>query len=478
MKALPFVLSVIATVVAVLALAATLSSRDGDVAELRARVAELERGARAAPAKPGAPGAAEGAERPRRTRRNRSPAPSDPPVEAEPVVPVVRPAVSPATAGDAAAGNATGSAQSFLTGWVRSFETQPKGSDFFRLAVEAYAPDLVADLRGYLADARQPPALRLWVAKILSAPRFSDDPYAIDALVDALQTSPTGDLAKAVIDGIAGGGGPRHAVRLEALVPTTTDTTARMALIKGVAATAGQHANAALLRLFGREQHEGVRAAIVASINPLDETSGLQLIRRAASDDHYPVRNRGAERLGVFRSDDARALLDEWLAWEKEHAVRARLSAARAQQDEIPSYDVRRVLGPPDVPTPGADHVNAWCPAQENAGTEWLELTYAKAVDATVVRVYEVYTGGAVARVDVRSPGGSWRVGWEGTSDLHGGGTFEARLSSPGVAVNAVRVTLDTGRHKGWHEIDAVELVGPDGSAFATDATASSTWGQ
>ncbi len=43
---------------------------------------------------------------------------------------------------------------------------------------------------------------------------------------------------------------------------------------------------------------------------------------------------------------------------------------------------------------------------------------------------------------------------------------------------HAVRVTLDTARHTGWHEIDAVELVGPDGSAFATDATASSTWGQ
>jgi hypothetical protein len=35
---------------------------------------------------------------------------------------------------------------------------------------------------------------------------------------------------------------------------------------------------------------------------------------------------------------------------------------------------------------------------------------------------------------------------------------------------------MDTKRGKGWNEIDAVELIGQDGSAWATDAAASSTY--
>jgi len=41
-----------------------------------------------------------------------------------------------------------------------------------------------------------------------------------------------------------------------------------------------------------------------------------------------------------------------------------------------------------------------------------------------------------------------------------------------------VRVVLDTHRVNGWNEIDSVELVGPDGRAWATSATASSIYGQ
>ena len=39
-------------------------------------------------------------------------------------------------------------------------------------------------------------------------------------------------------------------------------------------------------------------------------------------------------------------------------------------------------------------------------------------------------------------------------------------------------MTLDTNRAPGWNEIDAVELLGPGGRQWASDARASSNYGQ
>jgi hypothetical protein len=44
--------------------------------------------------------------------------------------------------------------------------------------------------------------------------------------------------------------------------------------------------------------------------------------------------------------------------------------------------------------------------------------------------------------------------------------------------VRVLRLTLDTDLRPGWSEIDAVELIGPDGRAWASSATASSSYGE
>jgi hypothetical protein len=54
---------------------------------------------------------------------------------------------------------------------------------------------------------------------------------------------------------------------------------------------------------------------------------------------------------------------------------------------------------------------------------------------------------------------------------------FEIRFAPTGFRVRAVRIVLDTNKRPGWCEIDAVELLGPDGSSWAQDATASSSYG-
>ena len=55
---------------------------------------------------------------------------------------------------------------------------------------------------------------------------------------------------------------------------------------------------------------------------------------------------------------------------------------------------------------------------------------------------------------------------------------FEVTFPVTSYRVKRIRVILDTKLRTGWNEIDAVELVGPDGRAWATDAHASSNYGQ
>ena len=49
------------------------------------------------------------------------------------------------------------------------------------------------------------------------------------------------------------------------------------------------------------------------------------------------------------------------------------------------------------------------------------------------------------------------------------------RLDDPG---DYVRLEIETKRHSGWEEVDAVQLLGPDGALWASGASASSSYGQ
>ena len=54
---------------------------------------------------------------------------------------------------------------------------------------------------------------------------------------------------------------------------------------------------------------------------------------------------------------------------------------------------------------------------------------------------------------------------------------FELAFSPTSFRVARLKVVLDTDK-PGWNEIDAVEIVGPDGRAWATHGIASSNYGQ
>ena len=73
---------------------------------------------------------------------------------------------------------------------------------------------------------------------------------------------------------------------------------------------------------------------------------------------------------------------------------------------------------------------------------------------------------------------GTRRTVWQGDDPTATPGVFEVPFAATGYRVAKVRVVLDTDRRPGWNEIDAVELVGPEGRAWAATATASSIYGQ
>ena len=106
------------------------------------------------------------------------------------------------------------------------------------------------------------------------------------------------------------------------------------------------------------------------------------------------------------------------------------------------------------------------------------ELHYKPARRASAVRIHEVCVAGAVVQVSLIDESGGRHVVWAGADPTQRPGAFEVRFAPTGYRVRGVHVLLDTNKSPGWSEIDAVELAGPDGSAWAREAKASSAYGQ
>ena len=141
------------------------------------------------------------------------------------------------------------------------------------------------------------------------------------------------------------------------------------------------------------------------------------------------------------------------------------------------SWGEEQVVGPPDTAT-ASDAPSAWASRDQDAGPEWLQLDFENAVDVAEVRIRESYNPGAISKVTGIVNGQEVTL-WEGTAQ---GGAAPRDFVVPvngNLQANSVVVHLDTARMPGWNEIDAVELVGKDGSRqWATSSSASSTYAE
>lgn len=142
---------------------------------------------------------------------------------------------------------------------------------------------------------------------------------------------------------------------------------------------------------------------------------------------------------------------------------------------EVPAWAAAQAVGPPNVEKAG-DDARAWATLYADAGEEWLELTYDTPVTVAQLRIFETFNPGAVSKVVGLSDGREVTL-WSGTATSTGGKNVLLIKAGESVTTNRIRIYLETSRVAGWNEIDAVELVGLDGSKqWATGATASSSY--
>jgi hypothetical protein len=145
-------------------------------------------------------------------------------------------------------------------------------------------------------------------------------------------------------------------------------------------------------------------------------------------------------------------------------------------------WSPEQATGAPDT-LEAEDAPTAWTPMEPDAGNEWLLVRFERPVAIAEVRIHESLNPGAVRRISALmenlaslEDSVSFLL-WEGDDPtVQAPSFFEVRPNREVVA-RAVLVEMDTARRPGWNAIDAVELVGQDGSRqWASEAAASSTY--
>ena len=191
-------------------------------------------------------------------------------------------------------------------------------------------------------------------------------------------------------------------------------------------------------------------------------------------DDEFSVREGASGRLralgsvavpGLIRcrksekSPESRYRLDALLRGiSVDDAGRVRqwaMEATASSEYGTTDWSASQAAGEPDAPE--GDSRTAWAAKDADGGPEWLRLKFPAAVRVAKIRVHENLTPGGVVAIDVVGLDGVRRRAWEG-EDGGAGAWFEADLQ--GFVGREIVIVLDTRKHAGWEEIDAVELIG------------------
>jgi hypothetical protein len=209
--------------------------------------------------------------------------------------------------------------------------------------------------------------------------------------------------------------------------------------------------------------------------------SGTADASQPASGEHRTSDDMTLADLAKLPPEERAALLKYWQDQiEKKRAAEeaAKALAERNKGPQAVSYAGGKATGPPDSAETGGDSSSAWCPAPQSSANEWLKLSYGRPVEISEIAIHETYATGALSRVVALMPNGKEKVLWEGTEPVEKPPVQRIVPVPPGVRSDQIRIELDTTRTGNWQEIDAVELVGRDGSRqWAKEAEGSSYWG-
>lgn len=167
---------------------------------------------------------------------------------------------------------------------------------------------------------------------------------------------------------------------------------------------------------------------------------------------------------------------NQWQQWEGR-----RPSEATSNQGNLPSkraWGPEQATGAPDTATAG-DFQTAWASLLPDGGPEWLQVEFPKPVVLGEVRIRETFNPGAISKITAFLNNQEEVLLWQGESNAPPAPSDMVVKPDSRVLSNRIKVYLDTTRVQGWNEIDAVELVGEDGSRqWASSATASSTYAE
>jgi hypothetical protein len=370
--------------------------------------------------------------------------------------------------------------EELLAAFLDEYERTNRASPRHLAALRAAAPRIVDELIGIALDPDAPVGLRAQAAGLLCVPSLREESRAIHALMDLARPGGHETLIHAALRSLRQGG-PEVLSLLERSAWEYEKPVLRSEALRCIAQIAGTDANRVLQSLFDTAPDDSGRASVLAYLNPLDPSTALAVIDLAyrASPGASPrLAAAAVEALGRLRSPEAKAYATARLAETEDPAVRRALEQARARQNEVPRWHALRATGAPNVDDVTQDHQDAWASHLADGGIEWLELTYDPPLRAHTARVFEVHRAGEVIRVEAEFESGDRTTLWSGTDPTREPGVFEVEFPLTPYRVKKLRIVLDTRLKQGWNEIDAVELVGPDGRAWARDARASSNYGE
>jgi hypothetical protein len=144
-----------------------------------------------------------------------------------------------------------------------------------------------------------------------------------------------------------------------------------------------------------------------------------------------------------------------------EWAILATASSSYNDAQGQAPWSANQATGAPNVDKYGDDG-KAWTSKTPDAGIEWLDLKYPKAVHATEVRVRESCGSGAVIKIELFDEGGAAHTVWAGNDPTTELNYLMVKFQKTAFKADRVKVTLATNVVAGWNEVDAVQLVGTD----------------
>lgn len=363
----------------------------------------------------------------------------------------------------------------YLDQYVASFASGGEGSEYFRLAVDAYVAELVEPIDALTRDSARPLALRMALVRMFGKRGLRADTRVPESLLAVLRERPPRSLGLAALAAFRVVADASLVARLEALVWSWSDDDALCnAALETLFELASGHVNATIVRLLGTCRYERWICVLIARLDGADLESALAAFDLAQRL-QQPVRLAAAHKIGEFPTPPFVEFVERWLQVETDEQVIAVLRGAREAQRNVADWSAMQMVGPPDA-DPSRDDRHAWASAQPDMGLQWIELAYANPDRARAVRVHEVNAPGALSELRACDESGAWHSLWTGASPASHSGPFQISFSTTSYRIRALRLVLDTDRIAGWNEIDAVELVGLGGSQWASGASASSTY--